>query len=286
MGADCKSVGVAFEGSNPSSATAEAPDPIGGLFCSPALTYCDSMSNAPLPQPSRRGRLFHALVLAKALLDGGQRRQTAVAEILRPANLFQPHATTSADRYPEELDAVAAALGTPAPAILSFGCSSGEELVSLRARFPTATIRGLDVNPMAVRNARKRVRGDERTSVARAGDASGEPPASYDVVLALAVFRHGDLNDAPPSCDDVIRFADFERTVAGLARCVRPGGVFVIRHANFRFTDCAVAAGFEPVSTGYLSAGQGGLPTPVYGRDDRLIGVEERDDGVYRRLTP
>jgi len=218
-------------------------------------------------------------------VDGGQRRQSAVAEILRPANLFQPYATTSENRYPEELDAVAAAIATEEPAILSFGCSSGEELVSLRARFPGARIKGIDVNPMAVRNARRRTRGDARISVERAGDASGERPASYDVVLALAVFRHADLNAAPPRCDDVIRFADFDRTVSGLADAVRPGGVLVLRHANFRFTDCAVSSSFEPVSTGYASAGEGGLPTPVYGPDDRLIGLDQRDDGVYRRIT-
>jgi SAM-dependent methyltransferase len=229
-------------------------------------------------------RVPRALALTKALLDGGHRRQSAVAELLRPANLFQPYATTSPDRYPEELAAVATALGTDEPAVLSFGCSSGEELLSVRARFPGARIRGIDVNPLAVRTARRKVRGDPGTSVVRAGDASGEPLAAYDVVLALAVFRHADLNAAPPRCDGVIRFADFERTVAGLARCVRPGGLLVLRHANFRFTDCDVAAGFEPVRTGFGSAGEGGLPTPVYGRDDLLIGLEGRDDGIYRRL--
>jgi hypothetical protein len=65
---------------------------------------------------------------------------------------------------------------------------------------------------------------------------------------------------------------------------VAPRGLFVVRHANFAFTDCAVAADFEPVRTGYLSVGEGGKPTPVYGPDDRLVGTEVRDDGIYRRM--
>ncbi|WP_183406975.1 class I SAM-dependent methyltransferase [Nocardioides marmorisolisilvae] len=227
-------------------------------------------------------RVREALTLAKALAVGGERREAAVAIITKPKNLFQPYTTTSANRYPDEFRAVADALTTETPRILSFGCSTGEELVSLRAAFPGASIHGVDVNPLAVRKARRRVAGDARTTVARGGEA---PDASYDVVLALAVFRHAALNDAPPSCAGVLAFADFDRTVGGLAASVRPGGLLVIRHANFRFSDTSAAAAFEVVSTGYASAGEGGLPTPLYDRDDRLIGVEPRDDGVYRRLS-
>lgn len=238
-------------------------------------------------QRLRSSPAWEALVLGKALVVGGQRRQTAVAQILRPDNLFQPHATTAANRYPDEFAAIAAALEVDDPRILSFGCSSGEELLSLRSSFPTAQIHGIDVNPLAVRTARKRVAAAGQSgaiTVARGGDASAEAASSYDVVLALAVFRHADLNDGPPTCEPVLRFADFERTVGGLAACVRPGGLLVLRHANFRFTDCACAAGFEAVSTGYLSAGEGGLPSPVYGPDNLRLDFEARDDGIYRRL--
>jgi SAM-dependent methyltransferase len=229
--------------------------------------------------PSRAREM---LTLAKALAVGGERREAAVAIITRPRNLFQPYTTTSANRYPDELAVVAANLDTEQPSILSFGCSTGEELVGLRQAFPGSRITGIDLNPLAVRKARRLVAGDPRTTVSRAGEApAGE---QFEVVLALAVFRHAALNDAPPSCAGVLSFADFERTVSGLSDCVRPGGLLVVRHANFRFGDCAVAADYEAVRTGYASAGEGGLPTPLYDRDDALIGTEPRDDGIYRKL--
>jgi len=231
---------------------------------------------------------FRWWVVLRLLLAGGESRRTAVALALRPRNLFQPFTTTARERYPDELAAVAAALaadGATEPRVLSFGCSSGEELLTLHEHFPDASITGIDINPAAVRAARRNVRragAQARIDVLRAGDAEGRPAASYDVVLALAVFRHGDLNTAPGRCDDRIRFADFERTVAGLCRTVRPGGLFVIRHANFRFGDTAVAAGFEPVCAGFPSASVHS-PTPVYGRDDQILDPDLRDDGVYRR---
>lgn len=229
------------------------------------------------------------LGLTAALVRGGQRREAAVAQILRPDNLFQPFTTTSAGRYPEEFAVVREALADDAraePRILSFGCASGEELFSLRADFPGARIHGIDINPLAVRTAGRRVResGDERITVERAADAAALPQASYDVVLALAVFRHGALKAQPASCADLIRFADFERTVTGLCATLRPGGLFLIRHANFRFTDCAVAADFATVRDGFPSSNEGGV-TPVYDRANRLVRGAAGDDGVYRKIA-
>jgi SAM-dependent methyltransferase len=222
-----------------------------------------------------------ALGIARGLARGGIDRQNAVARLVRRPGMFQPYGDTAFDRYPDELRTVAS-LVEPRR-VLSFGCSSGEEIATLLHYFPTAAVRGIDANPLAVRRARSRFRDDDRVSVVRASDAAGEPESSYDLVLAMAVFRHGALNGAPPRCAPVLRFADFERTVTGLARCVRPGGLLVIRHANFRFADTTAARGFRPVATGFGSEGDGGT-TPVYGPDDRLAPDAQRDDGIHQRV--
>lgn len=229
-----------------------------------------------------------ALVLAKALVVGGERREAAVAKIVRPTNLFQPYTTTGPDRYPMEFGILRAQLGGASPSILSFGCSSGDELLTLRHYFPTARIHGIDANALAVRTARRRIAtagGSAQITVERASDARAVEPASYDVVLALAVFRHGALSESPARCDHLIRFADFERTLAPLADAVRVGGYLVLRHANFRFSDCAVAGKFELVRGGFASAGATGKPSPVYGRRDELLDLSQRDDGIYRRTS-
>ena len=76
--------------------------------------------------PAPRRALREALTVAKALVVGGERREAAVARIVRPENLFQPYTTTSPDRYPEEFRIVRMELTAAEPRILSFGCSSGE----------------------------------------------------------------------------------------------------------------------------------------------------------------
>src|SRR5690349_14705410 len=121
MGADCKSVGVhlrRFES------------------CT-----CHHHEGSSVKRALRRLPGWHSLVLARQLVAGGEPRQNAVARILRPDNLFQPQGTTAYGRYAEELEAAKDALATSTPDILSFGCSSGEELLTLRSHFPGARIR-------------------------------------------------------------------------------------------------------------------------------------------------
>ncbi len=233
---------------------------------------------------------FRCLVLLRMLVEGGVQRETAVAKILRPANLFQPFTTTEPGRYPGEFACLREELSEVAPdrlQLLSFGCASGDEIVDLLGDFPQARITGIDLNPLALRKARRKVRaagGADRVTLVRTGDASTQAEASYDAVLVCAVLRHGDLNHAPATCAPVLRFADFEKAVTDLCRTLRPGGLLLIRHANFRFGDCAAAAGFEPVRTGFESRSAQGL-TPVYGSEDQLLDPSARDDGIYRKLA-
>lgn len=242
----------------------------------------------PLAHRLRSTRWWVRLRPLRSLLRGGEQREAAVALLLRPRGLFQPWTTTDRDRYPDELACVRESLlaeRREAPRVLSFGCASGEEVLTLREQWPAADITGIDINPLALRTARRKLRvARVEATLLRAADADGLPPASYDVVLALAVFRHGELNAGPPTCAPTLRFADFERVVTGLCRTVAPGGLMVVRHANFRFSDVPAAAGFEPVRTGFTSVSAQGEPTPVYGPDDRLLPAEQRDDGVYRRV--
>jgi SAM-dependent methyltransferase len=176
----------------------------------------------------------------------------------------------------------------PERRILSFGCSTGEEVYSPRRYFPSAQIKGVDINRRNIQECRKRlarIGGDPGLSFEIGGSAVAEPPAHYDAVFAMAVFRHGGLGAAPPRCDHPIRFGDFERSVGELAKSLKPDGLLVLRHANFRFGDTATASAFRRICAAPFNPK--GLQTPLYGPDDRLLSDGQRDDGVFesRRLA-
>jgi SAM-dependent methyltransferase len=218
------------------------------------------------------------------LLQGVESRNAALLLLRPPQGLYQPYGTTSADRYPEIFLEVRKLVEDGASVrLLSFGCSTGEEVFSLRRYFPEANIVGLDINPLniAVCRFRRCKAGDKRVTFAVAGSTDGEASASYDAIFAMAVFRHGDLNISPPppeSCHR-IRFAEFDQSAADLARVLKPGGLLIIEHAMFRFCDTRAAKDFETVFRVKLDK-----LNPLYGRDDCLLPHAEYPDVVFRKL--
>lgn len=194
----------------------------------------------------------------------------------KPDNLFQPYNTTQHDRYPGIFTFVCGQLSDiVAPHLLSYGCSTGEEVFTLREYFSCAEIVGIDINPYNVAVCRKRLirSGDAHIRFELAGSPRAEPESFYDAIFCMAVFRHGELGASNADyCSHLIRFADFEQTVTDLCRCLKPGGYIVIRHSNFRFSDTAIASEFDVVFS--VDNEQSRADTPLYGSDNqRLVGT-------------
>jgi len=211
-------------------------------------------------------------------------RNVALLLLRPPKGLYQPYGTTSADRYPEIFRFVRESVGDGAAVhILSFGCSTGEEVFSLRHYFPDAILAGIDINPFNIAVCRfQRLRAaDKKMTFAIAASTAGAANESYDAIFAMAVFRHGDLNTSPPQPESGhrIHFADFDQSVADLARVLKPGGLLVIQNAMFRFCDTGVANDFEAVFSAKRDE-----PSPFYGRDDCLLPDAEYPDVVFRKI--
>jgi 2-polyprenyl-3-methyl-5-hydroxy-6-metoxy-1,4-benzoquinol methylase len=186
-------------------------------------------------------------------------------------DLFQPYNYTLPDRYPWLFRFAAGELNTRTrPRILSFGCSRGDEVFALRTYLPGADIKGIDIDPRNIAECRRRAGADPgslRFEVA--ATTSNEADESYDAIFCLAVLVHGDLAaKRAKRSDPLIRFADFERIVTDLARCLKPGGLLFLHTTNFRFSDTAVANAFDPV----LEAEPEHMSVdPKFDRNDKLM---------------
>lgn len=203
--------------------------------------------------------------------------------LVRPKGIFQPSNSTRPNRYPKIFGFVQSQLGADSEIrILSFGCSTGEEVFSLRRYFPRAAIKGIDINSANIAICRKRLRdaNDPRISFAAAASTADEPEDFYDAIFCMAVLRHGQL--ALPGtnrCDHLLRFEDFAAAVKDFSRCLKPGGLLVIRHSNFRLHDAPAGAEFET-----LLRLQSAEKTPLFGPDNRRLEGERYPDSVFRKL--
>jgi SAM-dependent methyltransferase len=270
-------------------------EPFHGLFCQRPVLKAGSRRHRVRSHPMQafltrlKSRLrkmpgYRLALFIYKLAHSLESRNAALLLLRPPRGLYQPYGTTSIDRYPETFQRVRSLLEDSASVrILSFGCSTGEEVFSLRRYFPEARIVGVDINPfnIAVCRFRRYKAGDKRITFAVAGSTEKELNAGYDAIFAMAVFRHGDLNVSPPPLESGhrIRFADFEQSVADLSRALRPGGLLVIQHAMFRFCDTSVAKEFETVFRVNSDKRE-----PLYGRDNCLLPDAEYSDVVFRKI--
>jgi 2-polyprenyl-3-methyl-5-hydroxy-6-metoxy-1,4-benzoquinol methylase len=225
---------------------------------------------------------YGALREAWQLAHDPRHRRARWLQLRRPRHLFQPFGTTREDRYPAIFRCAREALGDgPELRILSFGCSTGEEVFSLRRHFAAAFITGIDIDPrnIAICNRRLAQAGDVNMAFRAAASTADEAAQSYDAIFCMAVLRHGGLARDAVRSDPLIRFEDFERAVADFARCLRPGGILALRHSNFRFRDAAASQDFET-----LLSVRHNPATPLFGRDNRrLAEVPPEIEAVFRK---
>ena len=204
-----------------------------------------------------------------------------------PDLLMQPFPTTSFDRHPVLFGFVKAALASiEGPRILSYGCSSGEEAISLARAMPKAFIKGVDINTVSIKMAEKLRR---RRGLGNVAFTVGQSPfdellEAYDAVFCLSVLRHGALEgDRPENCSAIMPFSKFETMVAGLDRCLKPGGYLVLRGSHFRFADAAASCNYDVGLT--LPRRDGFRGALLYGSDNRRLQADFDGECVFRKKT-
>jgi 2-polyprenyl-3-methyl-5-hydroxy-6-metoxy-1,4-benzoquinol methylase len=200
-----------------------------------------------------------------------------------PEGAFQPFNDTSHNRYPHIFSFVQSVLGRgSAVNVLSYGCSTGEEAFSLREYLPNATIKGVDINAGNIAVCRRRLRKtpDAAMSFATARSMASEASAGYDAIFCMAVLRHGSLGLPGVSrCDPLLRFEDFAQAIADFERCLKPGGLLITRHSNFRLRDAPAGEAFETI----LRVPDDDPQTPLFGPDNRLLADRHYPDTVFQK---
>jgi len=127
---------------------------------------------------------------------------------------LQPSGSTKEERYPKIYDS-AKQLKPKAKRVLSFGCSTGEEIFALAKRFPNAEqFVGVDIDHNRIETAR---RSNKQKNIYFHDTLGGL--GKFDVVTALNVFF---CLEKPTPKDQ------WKKTLEEVANYVAPGGVLMI----------------------------------------------------------
>jgi len=182
------------------------------------------------------------------------------------AEVHQTSSYTEEDRYPQLFDKAAEVCPHPRR-VLSFGCSTGEELLALRKRFPSAQIVGVDINGRSRRIAIRRTKSDPLMSVVSPNELAG----SFDIIFALAVLQREPVKNEEVSRSDLSElypFSRFNGTVSRLAALLRPEGILCVAKSHYRVEDSSAAPELELVNDAPVEQRH------YYGPDSKLVGTE------------
>jgi len=184
--------------------------------------------------------------------------------------LHQTTTLTWMDRYPGVFAACRDHLaGRQDLRILSFGCSTGEEVVTLRQYFPGATIVGAEINRRNLAACRRR-RLDDRVSFLRSEPEAIARHGPYDAVFCMAVLQrtpHAVESDGIRSLARIYPFEKFDRQVQQLDRWLKAGGLLVIHHSQYRLVDASIASRYAVLDVGGQEVDRG----PKFDRDSRRL---------------
>jgi SAM-dependent methyltransferase len=156
-------------------------------------------------------RLFTLLIVARKL------KNIAIHQFrLRRRNVHQTYHSTQLDRYPQVYQSALEKCLTDKPTILSFGCSTGEELLDLTNYFPQGRIIGVDISDRVVRQARKRCANLPQIEIFNGNNIELEDYGPFDVIFAMAVFCRHPATKNVANCSDIYPFSVFNDAVGDL----------------------------------------------------------------------
>lgn len=143
----------------------------------------------------------------------------------------------------------AAPLPEPQPAVpggrqlkvLSFGCSTGEEIVTIRSIFRDAELYGCEIEPVSLAAAAESV--GHLATIFKSDASAIADYGPFDLINCSSVL----CLSPPTHINTLFPSPDFDALLTVLDRALRPGGLLAITNASYRFYDSPIAPYYDPV---------------------------------------
>jgi SAM-dependent methyltransferase len=169
-------------------------------------------------------------------------------------NTIQTSNVTKYDRYPglykgvKRLSQAIHGDGGRQLRILVFGCSTGEETLTLATRYFTSSnhhIIGVDISESAIHTAM--VENSCERVVYHGPDYSLESIGPFDIIFANSVLCRWPASRGLEDISRLYSFESFDRILCSLDKALNKAGLMCILNSNYRFSDSTISPGYAKV---------------------------------------
>jgi len=214
--------------------------------------------------------IYHMPRFVKRICFDPDFRYVRIMRLFHPNLVHQTTPVTCSNRYPEVfIECLGYFAGTENIRILSFGCSTGEEVLTLREYFPHATIVGADINKRSLKTCRK-LPVDEKISFVYSTPKNLKELGTFDAIFCMAVFQrtpHHIANAGITDISELYPFDKFEKQIVFLRDMINPQGLLIVHFAQYSLADTCAASGFKA----YGNCTQITYGLPVFDKNCKLI---------------
>jgi hypothetical protein len=209
---------------------------------------------------------YHCISVPLRLCLDGEYRSTISLRLFRAHDLHQSTVLTKMNRYPEIFAACSEYFeDRQALRILSYGCATGEEVLTLRRYFPSAFILGVEINRHALAAA-KMHRVDDRMAFLESDPKVIAGMGPFDAIFCMAVLQRTPMRVKAAGIENlrqIYPFEKFDKKVSELDSWLRKDGLLVVHHAGYAVTDAVAGSKYTPLqsASGILDRG------PKFDRD-------------------
>lgn len=157
--------------------------------------------------------------------------------------------------------------------ILSYGCSTGEEVLTLRKYFPKATIVGAEINKHSLETCRK-LPVDDKITFIYSTPSEIQKHGNFDIVFCMAVLQrtpHQITEQGITSLKKIYPFEKFEHQIIELDEYVKPGGLLVVHFTQYSFIDTVVSPKYKALGD--------------YNQDDYKSSVFDKNSNLIKNPT-